>query len=132
SALHKAAERMGIGIPPVSPPECERAINRDGAVSLPGRTESDPQATFYAVELGCADARLLAVSPHSRAGWPNQRAIDDSLGTSVAALQVASEIGMANHFTAQLERQGRSVWLPALQRDTSPPALRASLDRARL
>ena len=101
------------GLPSLADGACGNAVSRDGAVSLPGQHGSDPQATFYAVRLGCAGARESAAAPHSRAGWPTAQAAAGSAAASLAALRLAGDAGLTTQYAAPLRRELAAVWLPA-------------------
>ncbi len=120
SALRQAAAQLGGSLPPVDPASCAGLVGGTGGVRLPGQAVDDPQATYYAVQLGCRGARVPAPPAHSRAGWPEPDAGTEALGASVVGLRLARLLGIADAFAAPLDRQARSVWLPVARHEDRP------------
>jgi hypothetical protein len=116
SALRTAAGRFGARLPRFDPASCDGRVLRDGGIALPGAGQSDPQATYWALRLGCSAVRTPAAGAHSRAGWPTQQARESALSSSAAALAVARLTGQTAEFAAPLARQVREVWLPRVDR----------------
>ncbi|MFD5586079.1 hypothetical protein ACFWII_20015 [Streptomyces sp. NPDC127063] len=115
-ALREAAGRLGAHLPPFDAATCDGRVLPDGGVGLPGARESDPQATYWALTLGCSAVRAPAPGAHSRAGWPGEQAREGALGASAAAVAVARSTGTTAEFAAPLARQVREVWLPRTAR----------------
>ena len=110
-ALRRAAAALHLGVPPIDRTACAAVVGADATVRLPGQNSGDPQATFYARELGCTGGRTPAVPPHAPAGWPTRAAVDGAPAASAAALRVADRLGLGGGYRPALARQLRDVWL---------------------
>ncbi|MER5915151.1 hypothetical protein ABT124_33010 [Streptomyces sp. NPDC001982] len=116
AALRAAASRLGARLPRFDPETCDGRVLRDGGIGLPGAGQSDPQATYWALRLGCSAVRAPAAGAHSQAGWPTAQARESALSASAAAVAVARSTGGTAEFAAPLARQVREVWLPRVAR----------------
>jgi hypothetical protein len=116
-ALRDAAVALGARLPRFDPATCDGRVRRDGGIALPGGSRSDPQATYWALRLGCSAVRAPAPGAHSRAGWPTEQARESALSASAAAVAVAARsVGGVAGFAGPLARQVREVWLPRVAR----------------
>lgn len=116
-ALRDAAGPLGARLPRFDPATCDGRVRRDGGIALPGGAQSDPQATYWALRLGCSAVRAPAPGAHSRAGWPTEQARESALSASAAAVAVAARsVGGVTEFAGPLARQLREVWLPRTAR----------------
>ncbi|MBO4258879.1 hypothetical protein [Streptomyces griseorubiginosus] len=116
-ALRDAAGPLGVRLPGFDPATCDGRVRRDGGIALPGGTQSDPQATYWALRLGCSAVRVPAPGAHSRAGWPTEQARESALSASAAAVAVAARsVGGVTEFAGPLARQLREMWLPRAAR----------------
>jgi hypothetical protein len=114
-SLRRAATQLGVEVAPVGPGSRAQVIHSDGRVTLPRYTDPEPQATCYALELGCHGVQIPSVPAHSRAGWPDHNATAKGVGVSAAAMRAAGEVRMDRLFAEPLQRQIREVWLPAIR-----------------
>ncbi|WP_371671448.1 hypothetical protein OG985_29795 [Streptomyces sp. NBC_00289] len=112
AALRTAAGRLGARLPRFAASACDGRVLSDGGIGLPGAGRGDPQATYWALRLGCSAVRAPAPGAHSRAGWPSARARESALSASAAAMAVARTTGQTAEFSRPLARQVREVWLP--------------------
>jgi hypothetical protein len=132
AALHRAAAQLGIEVAPVGPGSRAHVTRSDGSVTLPGYAAPEPQATCYAIELGCRDVRIPSVPAHSRAGWPDYNAIARGVEVSAAAMRVAGEVRMDRLFVKPLQRQIREVWLPAMRQALPARSMSAHVNQVNL
>ncbi|MER6121625.1 hypothetical protein ABT173_02770 [Streptomyces sp. NPDC001795] len=114
AALRDAAGPLGARLPRFAASTCDGRVLRDGGIGLPGAEQSDPQATYWALRLGCSAVRAPAAGAHSRAGWPTEQAREAALSASASALAVARRTGQTAEFAGPLAREVREVWLPRL------------------
>jgi hypothetical protein len=123
AALRDAERGLGIGgIRPPDPVALERAL----AAGDQARSQlSDPQALYYAIELGW-QAGPVEIA-HSRVGWPKRGAVAQGLASSVAALRTAAEFGVHATFAPQLRRQLAEVWQPEVAGVTAGGADQAAV-----
>ncbi|MET7454988.1 hypothetical protein ABZT03_24460 [Streptomyces sp. NPDC005574] len=112
AALRTAASRLRARLPRFAPSACDGRTLPDGGIGLPGAGHGDPQATYWALRLGCSAVRAPAAGAHSRAGWPAAGARESALSASAAAMAVARSTGLTAEFAGPLARQVREVWLP--------------------
>ncbi|MEU2398655.1 hypothetical protein OG411_24100 [Streptomyces pseudogriseolus] len=129
--LRDAARRLGVRLPRFDPRTCDGQVLPDGGIGLPGAGHGDPQATYWALRLGCTAVRAPAAGAHSRAGWPTQGARESALSTSAAAVAVAVAAGRTAEFAVPLTRQVHEVWLPRLD-DPAPYGTAELADRVNL
>lgn len=132
AALRRTADRLGVRLPRFDPATCDGQVLPDGGIGLPGAERSDPQATYWALRLGCSAVRAPAPGAHSRAGWPTEQARESALSASTAAMTVARTTGHTDEFAAELTRQVREVWLPRLEHHRPPYRTADLADRVNL
>ncbi|MZD06258.1 hypothetical protein GTW43_14320, partial [Streptomyces sp. SID5785] len=133
-ALRESADRLGARLPAFPPATCDGRVTPDAGIALPGSKSSDPQATYWALKLGCTAVRAPAPGARSRAGWPVPqpgRPGEGALATTAAALVLARAHGGTDAFAGPLTRQLREVWLPlsdgAAPYDTADLAARVNV-----
>ncbi|WP_189710573.1 hypothetical protein [Streptomyces anandii] len=115
-ALRDAAPRLGARLPAFPAAACDGHVLPDGGIGLPGARQGDPQATYWALRLGCSAVRVPAAGAHSRAGWPAGQTDQTALSATAAALALARRTGQSAEFAGPLARQVREVWLPRERR----------------
>ncbi|GHD90572.1 hypothetical protein [Streptomyces naganishii] len=114
--LRDAAPRLGARLPAFPAAACDGHVLPDGGIGLPGARQGDPQATYWALRLGCSAVRVPAAGAHSRAGWPAGQTGQTALSATAAALALARGTGRSAEFAGPLARQVREVWLPRERR----------------